>query len=79
MVVGSLFEKFVMSSLRRFGRKCRDLLGDDDVGLVESRAIGSHHHDVLEVGTARCIGINPFLKGAEFQFVECEYVYGIQR
>jgi hypothetical protein len=72
MVVGGLLEKLVLSSLGRFRSERRDLLGDGDVGLIEGRTLGRHHHDVLEVGTAGRIRINPFLERASFQFVECE-------
>jgi hypothetical protein len=79
VVIRSLLEKFVLSTLGRFRRKRRDLFCDGDVGLVEGRTLGGCHHDILEIGTAGCVRIDPFLERAVFQFVECEYVYGIQR
>jgi hypothetical protein len=72
MVVGRLLEELILSAFLGLGGKRRDLLGNRNIRLVQGRTIGSDHHDVLEVGTAGCIGINPFLDGASFQFVECE-------
>ena len=72
MVVGGLLEELVLSPFLGLRGKRRDLLGDRDVGLIEGRTIGGDHHDVLEVGTAGRVRIDPFLEGASFQFVECE-------
>jgi hypothetical protein len=72
MVIGGLLEELVLSTFFRFGWERRDLLGDGDVGLVQGWTLGGDHHHVLEIGTAGCVGINPFLEGASFQFVECE-------
>jgi hypothetical protein len=72
MVVCSFLEELVLSSLGRFGRERRDLLGDGGVGLVQGRTLGGNHHDVLEIGTAGCVRFNPFLERTVFQFVECQ-------
>ena len=72
MVVGGLLEELVLSSLGRFGRERRDLLGDGGVGLIEGWTLSGDHHDVLEIGTAGCVRFNPFLERTVFQFVECQ-------
>jgi hypothetical protein len=72
MVVGGLLKELVLSAFLRLGWERRDLLGDSDVGLVQGRTVGGDHHDVLEVGTAGRIRVNPFLEGTSFQFVECQ-------
>jgi hypothetical protein len=72
MVIGSFLEELVLSPFLGLGGKRRDLLGDGGVGLVEGWTLGGDHHDVLEIGTAGRVRINPFLERTVFQFVECE-------